>query len=1033
MSTNWEFVPDRSELSRRPEGEIHRQRLIDLLARRWETPVSVVEAPGGFGKSTAVAQAILDNDEDPSGIDFYLRCRASMADPTTFLVGVLGVLGGEQSVSLGDPVDERGAAAAISERLAAFSPDAVTLHLDEVHLLVASEGDGRSSGRGLISWLVQTLPGNAHLTLIGRPPPVGSLAELALAGTSIEPALLGSEDLVFTGAELERFASGHGVDADELRVLGGWPAVTRLAVAAGKAARVEFLLDEIISRMSTEVREGLAAVSMAGVADSEVLRSAGVGVSTAELAAAAPLVNLLDDDRIQAHDLWSEVIEHLVGPERRRTLVATISPWLSTSGRHDEAIRAAAAAGAWDVARRAVMNACRFGDTRLNETLTRGWLEVFPADQQNEPEIRFLRGLTARLGDGPGEERAEVARALDQFMARGDLESAAPAAVEMGIQAWLVGDRESLSKVLEMGPRYVEAGHEGIDSLLKLGTALLWEIQGDFAAALESTAAVDLEADPTPFTEVILRHRATMWLLLGRGDEAVAEIERLVGNLGTSRNRFILGVTRFQNNQPEWVQESWPDRRYTTVGNRRDDYWMAVFSCLIDASLGIAPRSELVLSHRPDRAREKAFAALVTAAAAVVTGDEAAAEESFERLLGEVELDNPLAEGELLRFLAYGYVLNQRVRSHVEVRAKQGRLGPLQRKRLDLARLLVQLRDGGSVDWSRCPEPAEVLCSLPLPWSVQLAAGLTEHSATAGIELTEYLLSVAGPVVRDRLRDMVASDTGPGFAGAGALLSSMPVPPAEPTRVQTMGAVIVERAGQRVTISRMRVRQILELLVLRPDLDRPSIRALLWPEMDGDRGGANLRISLNYLREYLEPERRSGEPTFHLRQEGDRLRLYRNPQLQIDVWDIESKLDRSAALKRQGHLREAMELAHEGIQLWRGTPFPDLYDVPELLADVIGFQSRCLAAAVEVAEWLLSEGRTEEAIDLAVRILGQDPYEVRALGVVIAAHLDEGRLDEASAAIDEAMEVLGELEAEPDRSLRMLMRRYRLRTMAASV
>ncbi len=1025
-----DLAPDRSEIGRRPHDELRRQRLIDLLARRWEVPVVVVEASGGFGKTTAVAQAILDNDEDPSGIDFYLRCRASMSDPTTFLAEVLSVLGRGRDDAPPASVDLDGAVAAVAERLAAFSPDAVTFHLDEAHRLVDS-GDGEcSAGASLIGRLVSALPGNAHLALIGRPPEGQTLAEaLGLAPSSV-PLIVRTEDLVFTGPELERFASRHGVDVEQLRVLGGWPAVTRLAVAAGTAARVEFLLDEIITRMPAAVREALAAVAMAGVADAEVLQAAGIAMSAEELAAAVPLVDDLGDGRVRAHDLWSEVIEHLVDSERRQSLAQVIAPWHSESARHDEAIRIAAAAGAWDVARRAVMDSSRFGDTRLNSSLTRGWLGLFPPDQDDEPEIRFLRGLTARIGEGRRGEGAEVGRALEVFIQRGDLDSAAVAAVEVGVQAWLAGDQGALAKLLGMTPLFRAAGNLGIEALASLGQALLSEIRGEFLAALRSTEELDLKTVPVPFVEVILRHRATMWILLGQGDEAVAEIERLVDLLDTVRNRFILGVTLFQNNQPQSILESWVDRRYPTVGNRRDDYWMAVFSCMIDASLGVEPRCDPVLGHSRDRAREKAFAALVGAASAVIGGDERAAAELLDELVDEVGFDNPLAEGELVRFLPYGYLLSERIRTHIDNQAEEGRLGPLQARRLDLARLLFEFRRGGDPEWDRCPDPAEVFCSLPLPWSVQLAAGLTEQSPGRGVELTEYLLTVAGPVVRNLLRDMVNSDTGPGFSGAGALLSSMPVPPAEPTRVQTMGEVVVERSGHRVRISRMRVRQILELLVLRPDLDRATIREMLWPAMDTDRGGANLRISLNYLREYLEPDRRSGEPTFHLRQEGDHLRLHRSSRLQVDAWEIESALDRSARLKRQGRLREAMELAHSGVELWQGTPFADLYDVPELLPDVVGFRSRCLEAGVEVAEWLLSEGRSEDAIDLARRILDQDPYEVRVRGVVIAAHLDEGRLDQAAEAIGEALEVLEELDSEPDRSLRMLIRRYRLRTVA---
>ena len=48
-----------------------------MLAERWNVRLVTVIAPGGYGKSTALAQAIRDNDTDPSGVDAYARCRSS--------------------------------------------------------------------------------------------------------------------------------------------------------------------------------------------------------------------------------------------------------------------------------------------------------------------------------------------------------------------------------------------------------------------------------------------------------------------------------------------------------------------------------------------------------------------------------------------------------------------------------------------------------------------------------------------------------------------------------------------------------------------------------------------------------------------------------------------------------------------------------------------------------------------------------------------------------------------------------------------
>lgn len=51
---------------------VARQRLLSVLARRWEVRLVTVEANAGFGKPTLLAQALAENALDPKGRDVWL-------------------------------------------------------------------------------------------------------------------------------------------------------------------------------------------------------------------------------------------------------------------------------------------------------------------------------------------------------------------------------------------------------------------------------------------------------------------------------------------------------------------------------------------------------------------------------------------------------------------------------------------------------------------------------------------------------------------------------------------------------------------------------------------------------------------------------------------------------------------------------------------------------------------------------------------------------------------------------------------------
>src|SRR5262245_1248707 len=73
--------------------ELVRTRLVDALAARFDVPVMAVVAGAGFGKTTALAQALRANDAAPRGVDVWVACEAGDEDAGRLSSAILAGLG----------------------------------------------------------------------------------------------------------------------------------------------------------------------------------------------------------------------------------------------------------------------------------------------------------------------------------------------------------------------------------------------------------------------------------------------------------------------------------------------------------------------------------------------------------------------------------------------------------------------------------------------------------------------------------------------------------------------------------------------------------------------------------------------------------------------------------------------------------------------------------------------------------------------------------------------------------------------------
>jgi len=261
-------------IPRLTSDHVSRGRLLDMMDRIIEVPLTLVSAPAGFGKSTLVSEwaqkqenpvAWLSLDESDSDIwQFvsYLVRAIEQASPGAFRI-TSDLLMASELPSI------TSLAANITNDLEAIDRHLV-LVLEDYHHLTRT-----SQTHDLIEVLLTHPAANAHIVIITRRDPPLPLFQLRLRNRLVEIRL---RDLQFTAAETSELITstlGHSIGPDALANLDteveGWPAGLRLVLLSVRYAddpetvlrtirgsvlqTREYLRREVLGRFSEETQE----------------------------------------------------------------------------------------------------------------------------------------------------------------------------------------------------------------------------------------------------------------------------------------------------------------------------------------------------------------------------------------------------------------------------------------------------------------------------------------------------------------------------------------------------------------------------------------------------------------------------------------------------------------------------------------------------------------------------------------------------------------------------------------------------------
>lgn len=381
---------------------VDRPPLIEALGQAVERKLTLVCAPGGFGKT-----ALLSRWAEGAGVPVgWVSLTEADNDPATFWLYVAAALDrveaglGRDLQALVPSAAEGSQWTACVSGVADFPRDFV-LVLDDYHAITNPQI------HRAVSSLLDHLPPQMHVVLSGRADPPISLARLRAAGELLE---VRTQDLRFTAEETATLLNqlkGLGLRADQLGALAdrteGWAAGLQMAALAlqGRADVdgfvtafagshrfiVDYLGEEVLERQPDEVRRFLVQTSildrLTGPLCEAVTGESYGQAMLHRLEHANLFIAELDDQRewYRYHQLFADVLRAELRdrePALEPVLHQRAGAWFEAQGQLPDAVRHALAGNDTDRAADLVERAMEELLARGEMQTVLGWLEALP-------------------------------------------------------------------------------------------------------------------------------------------------------------------------------------------------------------------------------------------------------------------------------------------------------------------------------------------------------------------------------------------------------------------------------------------------------------------------------------------------------------------------------------------------------------------------------------------------------------------------------------------------------------------------------
>ena len=523
---------------------VERHRLYDRMRGGLGAPITLVDAPAGWGKSTLAADW-LRHDGVRAG---WVSLDRADDDPHRFwrylLLAATGVESGTGEAALrrldarGSDV-ERDVVPTFLNETAALRSDLVVV-LDDYQLVTNPEVH-RS-----VAALLERCPPRLHLMLLTRSDPPLPLSRLRVRGELVE---VRADQLRFTVDEADDFVNERlglslsRADVERLVVrTEGWAAGLQLAalrltdgadpsdfIARFTGADrhvVDYLGEEVLAIQPAPVCEFLLQTSILDRFCSPLCEAVTGRSDSADLLDDVYRSNLflipLDEERrwLRYHQLFRDILRHELArtaPEQVSELHRRAARWHTDAGDDAAAIRHSIAAGELASAATLVSAAWRRHFNTGQWETVRNWLDALPPELvSSRPELTIARVWIA-LDTG---RLDEVDRALGAAAESAPLDG--HVAVLRALHTYKVGDLTAASRQLRVltpdrGDRFVDTVH-----CLLSGVTALWRGCIDEAVTVLGEA-VRLADDDRNRLAYVYAQGCRALAVLAAGDHRTAE------------------------------------------------------------------------------------------------------------------------------------------------------------------------------------------------------------------------------------------------------------------------------------------------------------------------------------------------------------------------------------------------------------------------------------------------------------------------------------------------------------------------------
>jgi LuxR family maltose regulon positive regulatory protein len=439
LATKLYIPPIRPQLVSRP-------RLTERLNEGLHRKLTLISAPAGFGKTTAVSEwlagfdrpaawlSLDEGDNDPARFLAYLiaalrtlaprqndAAQRGPAGNRQVPVGLIGkgVLSALQSPQ---PPPPQSVLTPLINEIAAY-PGSIVLVLDDYHTLESSAVDNA------LAFLLERLPPQMHLIIATREDPHLQLARLRARGQLTE---LRAADLRFTSSEAAQFLNqvmGLGLSAEDIAILEsraeGWIAGLQLAALSMQGRRnapsliqsftgshrfvLDYLIEEVLEQQPESIQTFLLQTSILNRLTGslcDALTGQDNGQQTLEYLEHANLfVVSLDNVRrwYRYHHLFSDLLRqrlHQTQASLQSELHSRASTWYEGNGLKEDAVDHALAAKDFERAAQLIAGQVDATWKRGEHARILGWLNALPKEQlSSRPHILIFQAWM-QLEDG---------------------------------------------------------------------------------------------------------------------------------------------------------------------------------------------------------------------------------------------------------------------------------------------------------------------------------------------------------------------------------------------------------------------------------------------------------------------------------------------------------------------------------------------------------------------------------------------------------------------------------------------------------